>query len=142
MKAERVILSFVAILFGLLVAGGAFFVFQLTRKLPPEKTRAITLKSPATPTPDAPSQLSVQQPRDEEVFTKKTITISGKTSSDATIVVSSETDDQVVKPTRNGDFSVTHTIGDDSTIITILSIFPDGREEKIVRTVNFSTEDF
>ncbi len=142
MKAERVILSFVAILFGLLVAGGAFFVFQLTRKLPPEKTRAITVKPPATPTPQTPSELSVQQPRDEEVFTKKTITISGKTSSDATIVVSSETDDQVVKPTRNGDFSVTHTIGDDSTIITILSIFPDGREEKIVRTVNFSTEDF
>lgn len=142
MKAERVILSFVAILIGLLVAGGVFFVYQLTRQLPPEKTRAITLKNPPTPTPQTPSQLSIIQPKDEEVFNKKTITITGKTTPDATIVVTSVNDDQVVKPTRSGDFTVTHTISDESTIITIIAIFPDGREERIIRTVNFTTEEF
>lgn len=142
MKSERIILSFVAIIIGLLVAGGVFFLYQLTKKLPPEKAQSISLKSPATPTPQSPSQLSILQPQDEEIFSKKTITISGKTSPDATIVVSSPTDDQVVKPTRNGDFSVTHTIGDNSTIITVLSIFPDGREEKLTRTVNYTSEEF
>lgn len=142
MKAERVILSFVAILIGLLVAGGAFFVYQLTRQLPPEETKAVTVKSPATPTPSSSQLLVITSPNDEAVSNKKTITISGKTVVGSTIVVSSETDDQVVEPTRSGDFTVTHTIGDDTTIITILAIFPNGEEKSITRSVSFSAEEF
>jgi hypothetical protein len=142
MRAERVILSFVAILIGLLVAGGAFFVYQLTRQLPPEETKAITVKTPPTPTPSSSQLLVLTSPSDETVSNKKTITITGKTVAGSTVVVSSETDDQVVEPTKNGDFTVTHTIGDDTTIITVLAIFPNGEEQSVTRSVSYSAEEF
>jgi hypothetical protein len=141
MKAERLILSFVAILIGLLVAGGAFYIYQMTKALPADETKAITISSP-TPTPDSNKLLTISSPRNEEVVNKKTISVAGKTLPEATIIVSSESGDQVVKPTRTGDFSVTQTIGNDSNIIQITAVFPNGEESKVTRVVNFSTEDF
>lgn len=142
MKAERVILSIIAILVGLLVAGGAFYLYQLTRQLPQDKTKAITLKTKPTPTPNANNYLVVDSPQEGEVFATKTITISGKTFPNATLVITTDTNDQVVKPTSTGDFSVTSTIGDDSTIIHIVAIFPNGEQKTLTRTVSYTTEDF
>ncbi len=141
MKAERLILSLVAIFVGLLVAGGAFYVYQMTKTLPPQKTKALTILAP-TPTPDTGNFFVLDSPKDEEVFTKKTITISGKTLPDATIIISSELGDDVIKPASNGSFSATHTIGADSNLLSVTSVFPNGEEQTILRTVNFSSEDF
>lgn len=141
MKAERLILSLVAIFVGLLVAGGAFYVYQMTKTLPPQETKALTIVAP-TPTPDTGNFFVVDSPKDAEVLTKKTITVSGKTLPDATIIISSETGDDVIKPASNGSFSVTHTIGADSNLLSITSVFPNGEEQTIVRTVNFSSEEF
>lgn len=142
MKAERVILSIIAILIGLLVAGGAFYLYQLTRQLPADKSKAITLKTKPTPTPDANNYLVLDTPQDGEVFATKTITISGKTLPNSTLIVTTDTNDQVVKPTATGNFSVTTTIGDDSTIIHLVSIFPNGEQKTLTRTVSYTTEDF
>jgi len=142
MKSERVILSFVAVIIGLLVAGGAFYIFQMTKEISPTDRDAITVNTRATPTPPSNLLLTVDSPKDEEIVTKKTITISGKTDPETTIVVSSEAEDQVVKPTRTGSYSVTHTIGDDGNLIKITAIFPNGEETSITRTVSYTTEDF
>lgn len=141
MKAERLILSLVAIVIGLLVAGGAFYLYQMTKTLPPQETKAITISHP-TPTPDTGNFLVLDSPKDQEVVTKKTISLSGKTLPDATIIISSESDDQVIKPARSGSFTATHTIGDDSNLLTVIAVFPNGEEQTIMRTVNFSTEEF
>lgn len=141
MKAERLILSLVAIVIGLLVAGGAFYIYQMTKTLPPQKTKAISINHP-TPTPDSGNFLVVDSPKDNEVFSKKTITVSGKTLPQATVIISSETDDQVIKPAASGSFSATHTIGDDSNLISITAVFPNGEEQTILKTANFSAEEF
>jgi hypothetical protein len=144
MKAERIILSFVAIFVGLIAAGVAFYLYQMTRTVPAAKSQPMTLGSQITPTPtpDNGNFLSIDSPQDESVSTQKTITISGKTAKDASLIVSTEDSDQVVKPASNGDFSLTVNIGDGSSLIHITSVFANGQETAVTRTVTYSTENF
>lgn len=142
MKAERIVLSFIFILLGLLVAGGGFYLYQLTKTIPDSKLNTVTVKSP-TPTPDLSGDLlTLDSPSDESVVDNRIITISGKTTPDATIIISTDTADQVVKPTTTGTFSLTQTVGTGTNLIEVRAIFADGLEKKINRTVTFSTESF
>ena len=144
MKAERVILSFFAVIIGLVAAGAAFYFYQMTKVVPEDKTKTpdLTNKISVSPTPDNANLLSVDKPKDEEVFNKKVITITGKTRNDATIIVTSEDSDQVVKPAANGNFSVTQTVLNGTTILYITAVFPNGEEKTITRTVTYSSENF
>jgi hypothetical protein len=145
MKAEKVILSFVAVLVGLLAAGFAFYIYQSTRTIPPEESLPATVKSQPTnavPTQTDSNVLTVESPKDEEVFDKKVISIKGKTVKDATITISTQDSDQVVKPADNGEFTLTQAIPDGTSILQISAIFPDGSEKKVTRTVTYSTETF
>ena len=141
MKAEKIIFSFVAVLFGLLVAFGAFYFYQSTRAISPNKIRTISVANP-TPTPPSSVYLTVSSPADEAVVNSKTLTISGKVSPNAIVAILTPTDQQIVTPTKDGSYSVTTTISDDENIIEITAIGPNGDEQKIVRTVTFSTEEF
>lgn len=142
MKAERLILSFIALLIGLGVAGVAFYFYQSTKVIPQSDTKAA--KGPTvTPTPDVSGYiLAIDKPKDEEVVSSKTITITGKTATDAVVVVSTETDEQIITPAQNGNFNTTQTISDGANIIQITAIFPDGGEKRITRTVSVSSESF
>ncbi len=142
MKAEKVILSFVAIFVGLVAAGIAFYLYQLTKTVPNPPPLTNKEKSIATPTPDSSNFLTVESPKDEEVSNKKVITVQGKTVAGATIIVTSEDSDQVVTPAKNGDFTLTQAIPDGTSILQIVAILPNGEEKKIVRTVTYSTETF
>src|SRR5438105_3744583 len=104
MKAEKLILSVVAIIVGLIAAGIAFYLYQITKTLPPAKDQTITIKPKTTPipTPNSENFLTVETPKNEEVFDKKTITISGKTTPKSNIIVSSVNNDQVVSPSETG----------------------------------------
>lgn len=125
-----------------MVAGLAFYLYQATKTISPSNTKTVSPSSPS-PTPKSTIFLSLDRPKDEEVVDTKTITISGKTTSDATIVISTPSDDQVISPAaKNGDFSSTVTIGDGENLITVTAIAVNGEEVKILRTVTFSTESF
>ena len=143
MKAEKVILSFIAIFIGLVAAGVAFYLYQMTKTVPPQKAQTLSLDTKSlSPTPDASHLLVVESPKDEEVLDKKVISVNGKTRSDATVIVSTETTDEVVKPAANGSFSVTQTIPNGTSILHVTAIFPNGEERRVTRTVTFSTENF
>lgn len=145
MKAERVILSFIAILVGLFAAGVAFYIYQSTRTLPAESAKPITIAKPTTALTPAAKQaglLTLDAPKDEEVFTKKTINVIGKTTPGSTIIVSSEDADQVAEPTATGNFTLTITIPDGTSIVHVTSVLPSGEETSIDRVVTFSTENF
>lgn len=141
MKKEKLILSFIAIIGGLLVAGGGFFLYQSTKIVTP----SITQKPSITPVQkEEPSNffLSIDKPKDEEVVDTKTITISGKTTKDAVVVVSTNSDDQVFPPAKNGSFSTTQTINDGANVIEITAIAPNGIEKKESRIITYSNETF
>lgn len=142
MKKEQVVLSFIAVLIGILVAGVAFYLYQSTKTI--SKTQTQNQKSLITPSP-AKAQtviLSIDTPRDEDVTDKKTVIISGKTSPDAIVVITTGIGDQVINPVSNGSFSATVTIDNGENLIEITAITPNGQETKVMRTITFSTETF
>ena len=144
MKKERVVLSFIAILIGLIAAGVVFYFYQMTKTVPPQKDNPIAIapKTTPTPTPDSSNFLSIETPQDEQVFSKRVITVTGKTTKNSTIIVSTEDGDDVVSSAANGDFTLTETIPDNTSLLHITAIFPNGEEKKVTRTVTFSTENF
>jgi hypothetical protein len=145
MKAERVILSFIAILVGLFAAGVAFYLYQSTKSLPSQNAQPISIAKPTnvvTPAMDDTGYLTIDSPKDEEVFTKKTVSVSGKTMAGATVLVSTDDGDQVVEPAGNGSFNLTATIPDGTSIMRITAILPTGEEKVVQKTITFSTENF
>ncbi|HSX40283.1 MAG TPA: hypothetical protein VLF68_01580 [Candidatus Saccharimonadales bacterium] len=140
MKKEKVVLSFVAVLAGLLVAAVAFYFYQRTKILPKNQTISLTITP--TPRPANALFLNIDNPKDEDVVSKKVVTVSGKTFPDATIAIITDTDQQVVTPTASGDFSTTVTIEDGANIIEVTAIAPTGEEIKQLKTVTYSTENF
>ncbi len=144
MKAEKVILSFVAVFVGLVAAGVAFYLYQSTKVIPTDQTKPSATQVAVQPTKaPAPSDVfTVDSPQDEQVFDKKLVSIKGTTVKGATITVSTDDTDQVVQPADNGNYTLTQTIPNGTSIIEFNVIFPDGTEKKIDRTVTFSTEKF
>lgn len=139
MKQERVILSFIMVLIGLLVAGTAFYFYQSTKISSGNPSN----KSTQNPTPTPPSKLlSLDKPQDESVVSSKSLTISGKASKEATILVITNSQQQVFKPEISGNFSADLTLEDGENIITVWAILPDGTKTQIKRVVTYSTESF
>lgn len=140
MKQERVILSFIMVVIGLLVAGAAFYFYQTT-KIVSEKS---TISAHVTPTetPKPTIFLSINTPVNEEVVSSKTLIISGKTSYLATIVIVTNSDQLVLKPSSQGDFSTTVTLENDQNLIRIQALSPNGEIATVERTVTYSTTSF
>jgi hypothetical protein len=116
----------------------------MTKTLPPSKQETLSIKSEITPTPTPNNEyfLTIENPKDEAVVNSKSVTISGKTSPNATIIVSTATNDQVVTPAENGNFTLNDTIGNGTNLIQITAVFPTGEEKTETRTVVYTTESF
>jgi hypothetical protein len=141
MKQERVILSFVAVLIGLLAAGLAFYFYQSTKTIP--SSNQVTVNAPTpTPTPKPTVYLSLNAPDNEIVVTSKTLAINGMANPDATIIIYTDSGQQVIQPSTQGDFSTTLTLDDGENLIKLMAILPDGETMSLQRTVTYSTEDF
>jgi len=141
MKQERVILSFVAVLIGLLAAGLAFYFYQSTKTI--SQSNQVTVNAPTpTPTPKPTIYISLNAPANEIVVTSKTLAINGMTNPDATIIIYTDSGQQVIQPTTQGDFSTTLTLDDGENLIKLMAILPDGETMSLQRTVTYSTEDF
>lgn len=141
MKKERVLLSFIATLIGILVTAVVFYLYQSTKVVPPSKIKTISVSAP-TPTPKPSIFLNILKPADESIVGKKVITVSGTTTPDATIIILTPIDQEIALPTSKGDFSTTVDIDDDQNIVEIISVRPNGEELIIQKTVTFSTEEF
>jgi len=107
----------------------------------PSDTKVISFTSP-TLTPLPSIFLTLDRPKDEEVVTSKIMIISGKTSSSAVVVVMTDSREDVITPTSNGDFSTTVSIDDGQNIIEVTAISPNGESITIKKTVTYSQEEF
>lgn len=141
MKKEKVILSFIASLIGLLAAGVVFYFYESSKTIPKSQVKTISIISPS-PTPKPSIFLSLEEPKDEDVVSKKVITISGKTIPDAIVSIITKTHQDVITPALNGDFSTSINIDDGQNLIEIAAFSSNGESIKLTRTVTFSTEEF
>lgn len=141
MDKEKVILSFVAILVGLLFAAVGFYFYQGAKSIDFSKQKTVSIKSP-TPTPSPSIFLQVDEPKDEQVFDKKIIKISGKTANDAIIVILLQNSEEVITPNTLGVFSTTVTINNGENFMEITAMGSNGESTSVNRTVTYSTESF
>jgi hypothetical protein len=141
---ERILVIFIAVAIGLIITTLVYFLYQQTRSIPQKAPSSSSLGSSSTiPTPtDAPGYLVISSPSENSLTEKRLIEVSGTTHPQDTIIVSSNQQDLVAKPTGDGKFSVDLTIDSGANIILVRSIAPDGSEHKDSRIVTFSTEDF
>lgn len=141
MKAEKLILSFIATLLGLLVAGLAFYAYQATKTIAPNNTKTISFVSP-TPTSIPSVFLTVDRPKDEEVVNSKILVVSGRSASNAVVTVITDSLDDVIVPSLTGDFSTTVNLSEGQNVLEIISIAPNGESIRIKKTVTYSQEEF
>lgn len=141
MKQERVILSFIMVLIGLLVAGAVFYFYQTT-KIVSDKSSADSSNIAPTQTPKPTIFLVLNEPLNESVVSNKTLTLSGKTNQDATVIIITDSDQLVLKPSSQGDFSTTITLSNEQNLIRVRSVIPNGETVVLEKTVTYSTEIF
>lgn len=141
MKQERVILSFIMVLIGLLVAGVAFYFYQSTKVVKPSTDISTNSITP-TPSINPAFFLIVNEPKDESISDKKTVKISGKTDPGATVAILTVSDQQIVQPSSQGDFTTTISIDSGTNYIKIQAIAKTGETLTVQRVVSYTTEDF
>ncbi len=141
MRKEKIILSFVAVLIGILVAIIGFFLYQSSKQIKPGEIKEITIETPA-PTPPSDLFLTIERPQDEEVVSKRIITVSGKTIPNAKIVVLTQSNEEAALAASDGSFSTEITLDVDENIIEISAIAQNGEIVKAKRVVTYTTEDF
>lgn len=141
MKKEKLILSFIATLLGLLVAGIAFYLFQAAKTVPNTATKTISFASP-TSTPAPSISLTLDRPKDEEVVNSKILVVSGRTKSSAVVIIITDSSNEVVTPSANGDFSTTVNLDDGQNILEVISIAPNGESIASKKTITYSQEEF
>jgi len=141
MKTERIVLSVIAILIGLFVAGIVFYFFQMASTKPATKKQTNTPLPSPTPSAQEPN-ISITSPEDEIIVDTKSVKLEGKAPVGTTVVISMENGQNVVVPDSQGNFSDTVSLEDGVNLIHITAIHPNGKSESIVRTVSYSTETF
>lgn len=143
MKKESVVLSFIAVVVGIVVAGSAFYLYQIFRYSPPQPSKTISLSLPTSAPKSASAEaLVVDNPADESVTDRKIVTVTGKTRNVTLVVLSTAGDNTVLTPASDGSFSGTVNISDNENILQITAISQDGKTTKVVRTITYSTETF
>lgn len=140
MSKEKVILSSLAVLVGLLLSALGFYFYQGAKYSPQESDKITISPQKESPKPTVP--LSVDEPKDESVSDKKIIRVSGKTDPDSIIIILTEDDEQVLAPSEVGNFTTTITLLDGENFIQITAIAPSGESVTIDRIVTYSTESF
>jgi hypothetical protein len=141
MNKEKIILSFIALLVGLFVAVGGFFLYQKTKAISPNKITKIVATSPS-PSPKEESFLKVDSPTDESVVASASVKVSGQTKPDAKILIVTQTTQQSADPTGTGSFSATVGVESGQNIIHIIATMPNGQTFTVKRTVTVSSENF
>lgn len=141
MKKEKIILSIIALIIGVVVATACFFIYQSTRKVEKSSIKTISISDPS-PTPSSGLFLTIDTPQDEEVVDTRTIKISGKTTPDAKIVILTQESEEAAIPTKDGSFSTDINLSSDENIIEVSAIGANGEIVKVKRVVSYSTESF
>lgn len=142
MKTEKIVISFIASLIGIIAAAGAFYFYQTTKVISPTDIKTITLSPSPEPTPKPSIFLTLDAPTNEEVTDKKIISVNGTTNPDAVVIITSGISEQVVSPSANGAFATTITLDNGQNEITVTAVSTTGEETTLTKTVTVSSETF
>lgn len=137
---ERIVIIFIAVTIGLILTTFGFFLYESTKPVKKESPKPTTTQKDVTSHDEI--LLNVDEPVDEAVTTKRTITVKGKTNPSNTLIISTNQEDTVATPTSSGSFTTTISIDTGINKVIIKAITEDGAEKTVTKTVSFSPDDF
>ena len=137
---ETILVGIAGFALGLVAAWAVWTLPQIVSK----KGSSVIMKQPvASSLPSTSFFMQVDKPANDSISSTNQLTVSGKTSTGATIVVSSINDDQVIEASGDGQFSLPVNLEEGSNEIVITAYSPSGNEEKNdTRIVNYTAEEF
>lgn len=137
---ERIVIVFIAVALGLFVTTIGFLLYQQTKVLP----KGTGVNPGVIKQQDDKNKLylTVEQPANESLTDKRTVIIAGKTNPENTITASTNQEDIVATPSKDGSFSISITIDTGSNKLVTRAISPTGEEKSDVRVITYSQEDF
>lgn len=138
---ERIVIIFIAVTLGLLATTVAFFLYESAKpakQIVTKEPKNIVKLAPASEEP----ALTVSEPKNETITSKRSVTVKGETNPENTIIISSNAEDVTVSPTTDGSFTATITIDAGVNKLITTSIDAEGNSEKDVRIVSFNAEEF
>lgn len=145
---ERFAIIGIAVGIGLFTTSIAFLLFkQSTSSRPPvsqnssDNSSQTTIDNEGNKPPEG-FFIQVDEPTDEALSDKRTIVIKGKTNPENIVIVSSNQEETIGTPSKDGDFSLSLAIEAGLNTIITRAISPSGEEISDTRTVTFSSEDF
>ncbi len=140
---ERILIIFIAIAIGLVITTLIYFLYQQTKTIPQKAPGKTDLAAIGAPSPTiSPGYLIISSPTNDSLTDKRLVTVKGSTHPEDTLIISSNQEDQVAKPTPDGKFTVSITIDAGANVIVVRSVAPDGSEHKDSRIVTYSTDQF
>lgn len=104
-----------------------------------QKSSSRFLAGPVTTLPRA-IKLDLDEPEDNTLTFESQILISGKTSPLTEVLISTETDDLVIKSKIDGSFSTTLDLDEGVNTITAVTFDVRGEQKSVSRTVYYSKE--
>ena len=140
---ERILIGLIAVVLGVTLTAGAFYLWQATKVIP-KPIITTTQPSDSLPTPEnAEIPLTIESPLDESVVDKRIIQVKGMARQAHAIIISSGTQDLVVRPAGDGSFSTNVTLSEGVNDIEVISFTSNGEElARTKRAVTFTTETF
>ncbi len=120
---------------------GLIFLFGLhyMMNIQYQKSSNLFLNGPVTSKPKS-FTLTVNQPSDESLIFESSILVSGKTGPNMEVLISTDTDDLVIKTKSDGSFSQTLNLSEGVNNIKIVSFDITGDSKESDRIVYYSKE--
>ncbi len=139
MKKEVILAISIGFALGLIITFGIWTANQSFKNLPQPSPKASVAPSP-TPTNQQPTnQLTISTPDDESLVSTGTVTLSGTTTPNATLLIVSENGEQTANANASGAFSLDVDLITGFNTITVYSYSTDGKEASKSLTITYST---
>ena len=134
-RKHFIISQILILILGLFFLSGLYFILNIQY----QKSSDPFLYGPVTSKPKS-FTLDLDQPADETLSFQVSILLSGRTSPNMEILISTDTDDQVIKSRPDGSFSITLNLDEGVNNIKVVAFDSTGDSRLAEHTVYFSKE--
>jgi len=140
MKKEVVIAIIIGLSVGLIIAFGLWTANKSLNQIPSDNETSNPQANQTTPTPISQS-LTIDNPTEDFISNQEKITVTGKATPEATVVITYEEGEKILTADSGGLFSVEITLIGGANEIKISAFESDGNESSVIINGVFSTAE-
>lgn len=132
---QFIISQLLLLLFGLIILGGIYYILNIRYY----KDNKPFLNGPLTSAPKS-LRLDLDQPDDDSLVFSASIIVSGQTGPIKEVLISTDSQDLVIKSKPDGSFSTVINLDEGENTVTAVVFDSDGDSRSLERTVYYSKE--